>query len=339
MQKIKSYQLKNKQGMQVTLLDLGARVSSIKLPIDDVLTELTLGYEKIEDYHRDQFYMGATVGRVCNRIAKGQFVINDDQWQVSQNSGEHCLHGGEIGFSGKHWQLDLTTLSSNSITFTLVSPDKDQGFPGEVLAKVCYHLADDNCLLIDFFAETNKTTPVNFCNHCYFHLGEQSINDLYLQLNADSYLPTNESGIPTGEIKQVKNSDFCFHHSSSIGARIDQATDKQIAQAHKGFDHCYVLKQKFDGGNVTEAFINKPPVATLQAKNSGVTLEIFTDQLGMQLYSTQYLQGQFTSYQAICLEAQGFPNAVNMIEFESGLLTPKRAYHKRVVYRFSTQIN
>ena len=212
----------------------------------------------------------------------------------------------------------------------MLSHDGDQGFPGEVLAKVRYSLTEDNHLNIEFQATTDKVTPVAMCNHCYFHLGEQSLDGLALKLNARSYLPTDEKGIPTGEIKKILGDDFRFDKAFVLGTKLTCATDEQINMANKGFDHCYVLTKT---NNLTD--VMNTAMATLVAKTTGIKLEIFTDQVGMQLYTAQYLKGEFKPYQAVCLEAQDFPNAINEPNFDSNILMPKQKYQKTVTYHFS----
>jgi aldose 1-epimerase len=328
MKKISKFTLINKQGMQVTLLDFGARVSSILLPVRGKLTEMTLGYNNLDDYLQDEFYLGASVGRVCNRIANAKFCLNDQSFQLSQNSDSNCLHGGQHGFDTRLWQVDDSSI--NQIEFSLLSEDGDQGFPGELLVKVRYELSDENRLIIHFQATTNKNTIVNICNHCYFNLGEQSIDSLSLQINGKSYLPTDDADIPTGEIKLVENSDFCFARSSSIGTKISDATSQQIAKANNGFDHCYLLTHALNDAV-------KIPVASLTGQTTGVKLDVFTDQIGMQLYTGQYLSGKFTPYQGVCLEAQNLPNAINEENFGSIILSKENQYNKMVVYQFSCQ--
>jgi aldose 1-epimerase len=330
MQEISQFTLKNKQGMQVTLLDFGARVSSILLPVNDKLTEMILGYDNSADYLQDEFYLGASVGRVCNRIANAEFCLNEQIYKLSQNNNSHCLHGGKQGFDSRFWRVNDSNIGINQIEFSLLSEDGDQGFPGELCASVRYELSDENQLLIHFEAITDKDTIVNICNHCYFNLGEHTIDSLSLQMNSNSYLPTGDGDIPTGEIRAVVNSDFCFTQSSAIGARINQATSKQVIKANNGFDHCYLLTHNNDP-------LTKPK-AILTGQTTGVRLDVFTDQIGMQLYTGQYLSGQFRPYQGVCLEAQSLPNAINEGKFGSVTLSKAQRSSKTVIYQFSLEI-
>ncbi|GLX86090.1 aldose 1-epimerase [Thalassotalea loyana] len=316
--------LSNHHGMQVKILDFGARVSSILFPIKGRLTEMTLAYTKQESYLQDPFYLGATVGRVCNRIAKARFSLNHKEYQLSKNSGENCLHGGAQGFSSRYWHFNPDSLSDNFAELSLLSEDGDQGFPGRVLATVVYRLTANNSLEIEFKARTDQDTVVNMCNHCYFHLGEPSIKSLSLQLNALHYLPINREGIPTGEVRVVKNSPFSFKQLSVLGEKLTSVADSQLQQ-NNGYDHCFVL----------ENTKNKQAVATLVGNANRVKMQVFTDQPGLQLYSGQYLADEFSAYQGMCLEAQNFPNAINTKGFPTAILTADEHYHRHVCYQFS----
>jgi aldose 1-epimerase len=333
MSNINQYILKNQQGMRVTLLDLGATVSSILVPVKGKLTEMTLGYKNIDDYTHDEFYLGSSVGRVCNRIAQAQFSLNQQKYQLNKNSGEHCLHGGQQGFSKRTWQVNQNTLTDNYAEFFLFSADGEQGFPGELNVKIVYQLNNNNALSINFHALGKQDTVVNLCNHCYFHLGSKDIDNLYLQLQAENYLPVDDTGIPTGELRSVAESDFCFLTARSVGKQITQSNNEQIIRANNGFDHCYVSK-------VNSVDLSSKPnqqaVARLENRTNGITLQVFTDQKGLQLYSAQYLHGSFHPYQAVCLEAQNFPDAINQPNFISDVLRAGESYNKQVVYQFIT---
>jgi len=322
MKEMNSHVLRNSSGMQVTLLDFGARVISILFPVKEQLTEMILTYKNIDDFKNDPFYLGATVGRVCNRIAQARFSFLKHDYHLSKNSNEHCLHGGENGFSKRNWQFNQQSLSESYAELSLTSSDGDQGFPGRLSAKVSYRLTDDNCLKINFSATSEQDTLVNLCNHCYFHLGEESINNLSLKISADQYLPTNHSGIPTGETASVINGPFSFIEEKLVGETVTQSDHLQIKE-HKGFDHCYVLESA-----------NHMPVAHLRGQSKAVELLIYTDQPGLQLYSGQYLEDKFSPYQALCMEAQGFPDAVNHSHFPNIKLKANETYSRYVNYQF-----
>ena len=320
---IKAHTLSNNNGMRVELIDWGARVRSILFPVNGKLTEMTLTYPAIEDYRQDPFYLGASIGRVANRIAQASFELEGKVYELAKNNNGNCLHGGQQGFSAQSWQFNQETLSENQAELSLFSPDGDQGFPGNLEAKVRYHLTHDNKLMIDYSAICDKDTPINLCNHCYFHLGQATIEELFLQINGDKYLPIDKNGIPTGQKIAIQNSDFSFISRASVGRRINFTTNKQITE-NKGYDHCYLL--------------SAPQIDTCSAKlinqTTGVTLSIYTDQPGLQFYSGQYLEGKFAPYQAICLEAQNFPDDINQ-NLASSTITPADTYYrKQLIYQF-----
>lgn len=312
--------------MQVTLLEYGARVSSILFPVNGKLTEMTLGYRDNSQYLQDDYYLGASVGRVCNRIAYGQFSLNGTNYQLNRNSSLHCLHGGALGFSQQYWQVESESISEQSIIFSLLSKEGEQGFPGELMVKVKYTLTDDNSLVIDFSAQPSTATLVNLCNHCYFHLGNSSINDLELSINAKEFLPIDNSGIPLGKAEFIANSDFDFTKEKLVFDTLSKSNEPQIL-TNKGFDHCYVLSPVKSN--------NLKANAVLSSRRSGVQLNVFTDQLGLQLYTGQYLSGDFEPYQALCLEAQHFPDAINNPYLNSPIVEAGNLYSKQVRYQFT----
>ena len=203
----------------------------------------------------------------------------------------------------------------------LISPSGDQGFPGRVCARVRYLLDDDNRLTIEFEATSDAPTPINLCNHAYFHLGESAVADLGLQLFAARYLPV-EGGIPLTRPQPVAGSPFDFTSPAWVGERLANLEHDQLA-SNSGFDHCYLLSAQHSVS------------ARLRGRHHGIELEICTDQPGMQLYTGQYLEPPFRPYQALCLEAQNLPDAINRPDFPSSLLTPGDLYRRRVSYRFS----
>lgn len=319
MSEIQVIKLTNKNGMAVDILNLGAAVSSIKFPVNGKLTEMTVTYSQVEDFKTDLFYIGATAGRFANRIAKGQFSLNGNNYQLTTNNGGNCLHGGIEGFTHRYW--DIAQQTTNQVTLILVSPDGDQGFPGQLTSKVIYTLTDDNRLNIQFLAETDKYTTINLCNHCYFNLGESDINALSLKLKSDHMLPVDETSIPTGELRSVKGTDFDFNETVKLSDRLANLTDEMLAVA-TGFDHCYTISG--DSNDV---------VAELSSDN--VKMSITTDQLGLQFYTAAYLSGVFKPFEGLCLEAQNYPDAINQAHFPSAVLKVGETYNKFVSYQFS----
>ncbi|MGJ8693786.1 MAG: aldose epimerase family protein [Thalassotalea sp.] len=311
--------LNNDSGMEVDILNLGARVSSIKFPVNGKLKEMTATYQAVEDFKTDQFYIGATAGRYANRIAKGQFSLGDETFQLTTNNGENCLHGGVEGFSHRYWQVEAQ--NKQSVVLVLISPDGDQGFPGEMTTKVKYTLTADNSLDIEFSATSTKDTTVNLCNHCYFNLGEPDINTLSLMIKSEHILPVNENSIPTGELRAITNTDFDFSEAVALSKRLPNISDKMLSVA-TGFDHCYTIN-----GDISEV------VAELSSKQVSMTIK--TDQPGLQFYTAAYLSGAFKPFEALCLEAQNYPDAINQPKFPSALLKAGDSYHKMVSYIFS----
>ncbi|WP_111977905.1 aldose epimerase family protein [Algibacillus agarilyticus] len=321
---LKVITLKNANGMQVELLNIGARIRSIKFPVAGELTEMTVAYQNVDSYADDVFYLGATCGRVCNRIAKGQFALNEKTYQLAITNGENCLHGGELNFSYRYWQIDNSQTTEQKAVFNLTSAAGDEGFPGQLNVSVVYTLTDDNRVEITYLADSDADTIINLTNHCYFDLGEKTSNNLLLQLEAASYLPLNEQSIPTGELKAVGQGDFAFREFAQLGDRQAKATDEQVLAAG-GFDHCYVL----DNTPFSQA------KATLVSEKNQVKLQLFTDQAGVQLYTGRYLGGEFDGFQGVCLEAQNFPDAINHAHFPSPILRKGEQYKREVVYQFS----
>ncbi|XQW86843.1 aldose epimerase family protein [Thalassotalea piscium] len=321
MTNVQTILLENNQGMLVEILNFGARIKSIVFPVKGKATQMTVGYENAEDYLTDTFYLGATCGRVCNRIEGGKFTLNGINYPLNQNENEHCLHGGEVSFASRFWQISSS--SKSTVTLTLVSEHGDQGFPGQLNLQVKYHLTDDNQLEIDYFGKTDAPTPVSVTNHAYFNLGNDSAELLDLQIAASNMLERKENGLPSGNILSVKNSDFDFREPFNIGERQANNSDVNLKKM-ACYDHCYVLDE--DGMSTAKA--------TLVSKNTGVKMSLFTNQPALQLYTGVALSGEFTAYQGVCLEAQHYSNAVNISHFPSSILLPNDEYKRKIIYQF-----
>lgn len=311
--------LKNSNNMEVDILNLGATVASIKFPVNGELKEMTVTYDNVDDFKQDTFYIGATAGRFANRIAKGKFSLNGEHYQLPTNNGGNCLHGGVEGFSHRVWQVENQT--QNTVTLVLVSPDGDQGFPGELTTTVIYELTNNNTLDIQFKAQTTKDTAINLCNHCYFNLGEKGIDNLSLKMVSSGILPVDETSIPIGEIRDISGTDFDFNQTVKLSERLAKLTDDML-DVKTGFDHCYVIS-----GNPQEV------VAELSSEQ--VKLSITTDQPGLQFYTAAYLTAPFKPFQGLCLEAQNYPDAINQPQFPSAELKAGDTYQKQVSYQFS----
>ncbi|MFT5805788.1 MAG: aldose 1-epimerase [Moritella dasanensis] len=341
------FELQNKCGMRIVLMDIGAAWLSCKVPVDGECREVLLGQSNMTDFQQQQSYMGVTVGRVANRIAKGQFSIAGVAYQIDTNQAGNTLHGGTVGFDKRRWTTTDNRIENsagnsaennveNSIEFELVSPDGDQGFPGELTVKVKYQLTDDNAVVISYSGNTTQATPINLTNHAYFNLLGANSGQLALthslSINSDAFVPTDDVGIPTGEWLNVKGSHFDF----TTEKRIDQdfMLDTQ-QQGEKGYDHAFVLAKSCLQGALA---------ATLTSPDNLVSLNVFTSKPAMQLYSGNWLSGtpnrdggEYQDYAGIALETQFVPDALNNLQWDhpSVVLQPTESYQYQTSYQFT----
>ncbi|WP_057831460.1 aldose epimerase family protein [Colwellia sp. TT2012] len=317
--------LTNDFGMSVEIMNFGARIQSIKFPVNSKPTEMILGYASVTDYLTDKFYLGATCGRVCNRIAGGKFELAGRQVQLALNDGANCLHGGPDNFSLRTWSIDKETVTHSSVTLFIISPNGDQGFPGNLALSVTYQLSADNKLSIQYSASTDSATPINLTNHAYFNLGENDCQSLYLQMMSSALLETDAANIPTGKILSVAETDYNFREPAAIGYRQEHTEDESL-KTKNGYDHCFILD-------------NTPfeqPKAILTSQKNQINLSVYTDQPTIQLYTGFYLTGKFTSYQGLCLEAQNYTDADNNKHFPSNILMPNQQYQRKIIYKFES---
>jgi aldose 1-epimerase len=307
-------------GLEVELLPFGATIRSIRL----FGQELTLNYPQAADYQTDEFYLGATAGRVANRIAKGRFELNGVAYQLDCNNGPNHLHGGVAGFNRQSWQV--LKQQSDTVQLYLRSADGDQGYPGAVQVWQQFRIVDKQ-LELSFLALSTKDTLLNLTNHCYFNLNNDSssIENHQLQLTAPHYLPTDEHAIPTGERRAVAGTAFDFSKAKLVGPALRQQ-DQQLALAN-GFDHCFIWQE----ADAAELKL----MAVLSSSQSGRQLEVLSTQPGLQLYTGNFLASPFVPRQGICLEAQGWPDAINQLGFPGTLLKAGELYQQQIVYKFS----
>ena len=330
---IKRFTVSNDHGMIASLINFGAILTSLKVPDRHGKDgEVTLGFDTLEDYIADIWFFGATIGRYANRIANGRFSLNGVEYQLAQNSPPSHLHGGIKGFHKVVWQ-PRTQGNQDSVSVILyyLSRDGEEGYPGNLSVTVTYTLNNRNELTIDYRAETDKVTPVNLTNHTYWNLngpGNGDVLDHVLTIHADTYLPTDEDRIPTGELKRVHGTPMDFTQPFKIGARIGQVK-------RGGYNHCYVLRKEHDPLALA---------ASVYEPLTGRTMEIYTTEPGMQFYSGHFLnhyRGRggllLEKYHGFCLEAQHFPNSVNQPHFPSTLLRPEKNYRQTTLYKFSTR--
>jgi len=324
MKKLEQFTLKNSHGMQVDIINFGARIGSIKFPIGGKLYDMTIRYDDIDQFINDKFYVGATCGRVSNRISNGTFELYEKTYQLTKNEGENCLHGGMYNYSARFWEIVEVNLKNNSISLKINSENGDQGFPGQLDLIVCYKLTVDNKLIIKYQAHTDISTPISITNHSYFSLGENNCNLLQLQLMSSCYLELDSKNLPTGKIVSVENSQLNFRQPRLLGENGKKKYQDKMLK-NPNFDHCFIL----DNSNFEQ------PKAILWSLKNDVKMKLFTDQPALQLYNGSALNGYFNQYQGICLEAQGYPDSVNKTHFPSTILTPDQAYEQTIIYAFS----
>jgi aldose 1-epimerase len=319
--------------MMATITPYGGKIISLLVPgKNGILTDVVLGYDSAEQYPGGNPYFGALIGRYGNRIAKGRFVLDSTEYQLHLNNGFNALHGGPGGFHNVYWKSEHT--SGNKTELYYLSKDGEEGYPGNLKVKVSYTLTDDNELVIDYEATTDKTTVLNLTQHSYFNLageGNGTILDHSLYINADKFTPVDEGLIPTGELKNVKGTPFDFTKATKIGERIN-AEDAQIKNG-LGYDHNWALNRK-DASLSLAAILSEP--------TSGRVMEVWTTQPGIQFYSGNFLNGtdigkggkKYMYRSGLCLETQHFPDSPNQPAFPSTVLKPGEVYKQQTVYRF-----
>jgi aldose 1-epimerase len=330
--------LTNSRGTKAKVMTYGALLTELRVPdkngnFDDVV----LGFDDLKGYLGGHPYFGATIGRVANRIAKGRFTLEGKEYQLATNNGPNALHGGKKGFDKVLWKAAVPDTAQPAVEFTYISPDGEEGYPGELKVKVTYSLTPDNALSIHYEATTNKATPVNLSNHSYFNLlGARSgatILDHEVQLAADKYTPVDETLIPTGELKPVAGTPFDFTRPHKIGERIKETNGKPI-----GYDHNFVLTREIDGKKVDWS-------ARVVERKTGRVMEMITTEPGVQFYTSNFMDGKvkgkggvaYPQYGAFCLEAQHFPDSVNQPKFPSVILQPGAKYQQTTSYKFSVE--
>lgn len=327
------YSLKNNAGMEIAVSDYGAYLLSVLVPDKDgKLTSVAVGFDSIEGLKKQTSYYGATVGRVGNRIAKGKFTLEGKEYNLFINNGPNTLHGGKKNFSHVVW--DAMQIDHQKIEFTYLSKDMEEGFPGNLHVKVTYRLTDDNAIEISYEATTDKTTIVNLTNHVYFNLngeGNGDILDHIVQIDADRYTLVDENMIPTGQLGLTKNTPFDFTEPVTIGKRIN--ADNEQLRLGNGYDHNYVLN-KHD---------IHTPIATVKGDKSGIKLQVYTEEPGMQLYTGNFMPGtnairggqKDIRRTAFAMETQHYPDSPNHPEFPSTVLKPGEVYKTQTIYKFS----
>jgi len=335
---VEIYTLTNANGIELRAMTYGAIITGLKVPDrSGHIGDIVLGFDTIDGYLKDSPYFGALIGRYGNRIAKGQFTLGGKTFTLSTNNGPNHLHGGVKGFDKVLWNaLQAAGPEGVSVMFNRVSPDGEEGYPGNLQVSVRYLLTDRNELAIDYRATTDKATPVNLTQHSYFNLAADSGDILghELMLNASRYTPVDGTLIPTGELAPVAGTPFDFQKATAIGARID--SDHVQLRNGKGYDHNWVLNRT-GAGLQRAAFVVDP--------KSGRTLDIATTEPGIQFYSGNFLDGtiigksgQAYKHRAgFCLETQHYPDSPNHPDFPSTILQPGQTYASKTVFTFGVQ--
>ena len=329
------YTLKNKSGMEVCITNFGGRIVSIMVPDKDgKMQDVVLGFDNIDDYIRIPSDFGASIGRYANRIAQGRFVLDNDTIQLPQNNFGHCLHGGPQGW--QYQVYDANLIDNTTLELTRLSPDGDENFPGNVTAKVTFKLSDDNALVIKYSATTDKKTIINMTNHSYFNLSgdpSQPATDHILYVNADNYTPVDSTFMTTGEIIPVKDTPMDFITPKAIGQDITKYDFVQLKNGN-GYDHNWVLNTN---GDITK------PAARLTSPQSGITLEVYTNEPGIQVYTGNFLDGSiqgkkgitYNQRASVCLETQHYPDSPNKPQWPSVILEPGQTYNSECIFKFS----
>ena len=333
------YILKNKNGYEVAVTNYGGSLVAIMVPDKDgQVANVIQGHDNIQDaINSPEPFLSTLVGRYGNRIAKGKFTLEGKEYSLSINNGPNHLHGGPTGFHARVW--DAEQLSENSLKLHYLSADGEEGFPGNLDMTVVYTFTDDNELVIDYTGTTDKTTVVNMTNHGFFSLTgianpTPTIEDLECEINADYYVPIDDTSIPTGEIESVKGTPFDFTTPHAVGERID--ADHIQTKRGAGYDHCFVLNKKQPGELTFAARVVEP--------KSGRTMEVYTTEPGVQVYTDNWADGYkgqhgatFPRRSAICFEAQHFPDSPNHPYFPSVVLKPGEVYTQKTIYKFGVR--
>ncbi|WP_085248352.1 galactose-1-epimerase [Gilliamella mensalis] len=321
--------LSNNQGMHIKLSNWGATWLSCVLPVHGQNREVLLGCQSFEQYQQQDAYLGATIGRYANRIANASIDIDGKHYMLAANQGVNQLHGGKIGFDKRLWHIQ--SQSDQQVTFKLISPDGDQGFPGELNVEVNYQLTDDNQVIILFNATTTKTTPVNLTNHAYFNLDGETSKDILnhrLKVNANYYLPVDANGIPHNDLVSVNMHDMDLRRPKLLFEKLLESQERQITG---GYDHAYLLDK------------TKAIAAELISSDNKVIMNVITTKPSLQVYTGNFLQhtpnrhnGEYGNFAGVALEAQFLPDSPHHASWPqpSCFLHPDQIYRYQTTYQF-----
>ena len=328
------YILRNKNNMEVCITNFGGRIVSVMVPDKDgQMRDVVLGFDSIQDYISKPSDFGASIGRYANRINQGKFTLDGVEYQLPRNNYGHCLHGGPQGFQYRVY--DAVQLNPQELQLTYVAKDGEEGFPGNITCKVLMKLTDDNAIDIQYEAETDKPTIVNMTNHSYFNLdGDAGSNaEHLLTIDADYYTPVDSTFMTTGEIVPVEDTPMDFRTPMPVGERINDFDFVQLKNGN-GYDHNWVLNAKGD--------INRR-AASLKSQKTGIVLDVYTNEPGVQVYAGNFLDGSLTGKKGItynqrasvCLKTQKYPDTPNKPEWPSAVLRPGEKYMSQCIFKFS----
>jgi aldose 1-epimerase len=332
-QAVEMFTLKNASGIEISAINYGGIITSVKTPDrNGTIADIVLGFDSLDGYLGDHPYFGAIIGRYGNRVANARFRLDNIEYRLTANNGRHHLHGGAKGFDKHIWTAEI--IGDNAIRFSRVSPDGEEGYPGELQVAVVYSLTNYNELIVEYQAFSDLPTHVNLTQHSYFNLAGAGNGDVLgheLMIAADRYTPVDASLIPTGELASVAGTPFDFRQPTPIGARIT-ASHPQIAHG-RGYDHNLVLNRKGDSLQLA---------ARVVEPKSGRVLEVATTEPGIQLYTGNVLDGKisgkgglaYARHGGFCLETQHFPDSPNKPDFPSTMLRAASTYSSRTVFRF-----
>lgn len=338
---VDAYTLTNKGGMSVKIMNRGGTLMEINVPDrDGKMADVICGYDDLDSYVGADGYQGALIGRFGNRIAKGKFTLDGKEYSLFINNGENHLHGGEEGFDKKIWDVvDTIDTDEPELVLHYLSPDMEEGYPGDLDLTVTYKLTADNALSIRYVATTTKKTVLNLTNHAYFNLGGFSSGDIYsheLRIDADTYLPTDEGLIPTGEMAKVEGTAFDFRTPKPVGKDIG-ADDPQLIMAGGGYDHNF---------NFNDTSLTPTERAELYHPASGRVMKVITNQPCVQLYAGNVLESDEYPFKggyprqkhhALCLETQAMPDSINQKGFTNVVLDVGETYDYTTIYAFGVK--
>ena len=332
------HHLENKHGFKITVTNFGGRIISIFAPDKEGnVKDVVLGYDHVEQYLQGNPYFGSIIGRFGNRIALGKFSLDGREYQLNINNRSNSLHGGPGGFNNQFWKIRSRKHEGlHGLELTYTSKDGEEGYPGNLDVKVHYIITDNNELVMEYEAITDKTTVVNLTHHSFFNLageGSCGIQNHELMINADAFTPVDHELIPLGELRRVEGTAFDFRKPMKIGEKIND-WEEQLA-CGSGYDHNWVLNKTDDALSLA---------AKVAEPESGRTLEVWTTEPGLQFYAGNFLdgndvgkQGKHYEYRsAFCLEPQHFPDSPNQKQFPNVVLHPGDRYYQKTIYRFGT---